>query len=46
MKEQLIKECNTLLYQLTELINKLEPYKHEQFVLDFCDSVNELSVKY
>ena len=44
--DKLKKKCQTMLLDITALINQLAAYKDEQFVLDFCDKLNELSVKY
>ena len=46
MEEYLKKKCNDVLADVEALLKQMEDYKDEGFVLDFCDSLNRLSVMY
>lgn len=44
--EELKKKCNDVLKDIETLMKHLEEYKDNGWVLDFCDSLNKLSVTY
>lgn len=44
--EKLKARCTLVLKDVADLIAKLSDYKDEQWVLNFCDELNKLSVKY
>lgn len=44
--DDLMKECDKVLGVVSDLLDKLSPYKDCQFVLDFCDKLNQLSITY
>ena len=44
--DDLMKECDKVLGEVSVLLDKLSPYKDYQFVLDFCDKLNNLSITY
>jgi hypothetical protein len=46
MEEILKKKCNDLIADAESLLKQLERYKDDGWVLDFCDSLNKLSVMY
>ena len=46
MEEYLKKKCNDVLADVEALLKQLKEYKDDGWVLDFCDSINKLSVMY
>ena len=46
MEEYLKKKCNDVLADVEALLIQLEQYKDNGWVLDFCDTLNKLSVTY
>ena len=44
--EELKKQSEEVVEQLTSLLKQMESYKDEEWVLDFCDTLNHLSVTY
>ena len=44
--EKLKARCTLVLKDVADLIAKLSDYKDEHWVLNFCDELNKLSVKY
>ena len=46
MEEYLKKKCNDVLADVEALLKQLEKYKDNGWVLDFCDTLNKLSVTY
>lgn len=46
MKEKLKEECSKSLLKTRELIEALQDYRNEQWVLDYCDKLNQLSIIY
>lgn len=45
-EEYLRSKTEQLVDEMSVLWDQLEPYKHEQWCLDACDTVNALSVRY
>ena len=46
MEQELKKRCADLLAEVGEIINQLEDFRNEQWVLDFCDKLNHYSIQY
>ena len=46
MEEDLKRRCADILSEVDELISKLEGFRNEQWVLDFCDKLNQYSIQY
>jgi hypothetical protein len=46
MEEYLKKKCNEIIFDVEILLKQLEKYKDSGWVLDFCDSLNKLSITY
>ena len=46
MEEYLKKKCNEVLADVEALLKQMERYKDDGWVLDFCDTLNKLSVMY
>lgn len=47
-KNELYNLSKTLIVLVEQLLNRIEKenLQNEQFVLDFCDKLNELSIKF
>jgi hypothetical protein len=46
MEEYLKKKCNDMIADVEVLLKQLDSYKDSGWVLDFCDTLNKLSVTY
>lgn len=46
MEEYLKNKCSETVDNVVALLKELERYRNEQWVLDFCDTLNKLSVTY
>jgi len=46
MEEYLKKKCNEVIADVEALLKQLDSYKDSGWVLDFCDTLNKLSVTY
>ena len=46
MEEYLKTKCNEMIADVEALLKQLEGYKDNGWVLDFCDTLNKLSVTY
>lgn len=46
MEEYLKKKCNEVIADVEVLLKQLDSYKDSGWVLDFCDTLNKLSVTY
>ena len=46
MEEYLKKKCNEVIANVEALLKQLDSYKDSGWVLDFCDTLNKLSVTY
>ena len=46
MRQILQNKCKALQLDISVLLDQLAEYKDELWVLDFCDKLNELSIKY
>ena len=46
MEEYLKKKCNEVIADVEALLKQLDSYKDDGWVLDFCDTLNKLSVTY
>lgn len=46
MKEELMKKCSDAISEVADLMNLLSEYRNEQWVLNFCDKLNQLSITY
>lgn len=44
--ETLKKKCNEVIAEIEVLMDNLEAYKNEGWVLNFCDKLNQLSITY
>ena len=46
MEAKLKDKCNAVITDVKTLLIQLEKYKDEGWVLDFCDTLNKLSIIY
>jgi len=46
MEEALKRKCADILSEVGEVISQLEEFRNEQWVLDFCDKLNQYSIQY
>ncbi len=46
MEEKLRSRCADLMHQLEEAFIELNEFRDRQWVMDLCDRLNQLSIKY